>query len=58
MHSLKDRHTLLPDVLRLRGGHVHVQVTDIWFLRVGLEALPHPEGLAAWLKWVGDKHEP
>lgn len=57
-HSLEDRDTLFPDVLGLRGGHVHIQVADIGFLRVGLQTLSHPEGLGAWLEWVGDKQEP
>lgn len=58
VHALEDRYTIFPDVLGLRGGHVHIQVADIGFLRVGLQTLSHPEGLVAWLKWVGDKHEP
>lgn len=58
LHSLEDGYAPLPDVLGLRGGHVHIQVADIGFLRVGLQTLLHPEGLTAWLKRVGDKHEP
>lgn len=37
--------TLGPDVLSVRGRHVHVQVANVGFLSVCLETLSDPEWL-------------
>jgi len=39
--------TLVPNVLGVRGTHVHVQVADIGLLRIGLQTLSDPEGFGA-----------
>lgn len=50
-------HTPVPYVLSVRGRHVHVQVTDVGLLWVGLQTLFDPERLAASQKRVWDKNE-
>lgn len=50
-------YTLAPDVLGVRGRHVHVQVADIGLLRVGLQTLSDPELLGVQQEWVGDEDE-
>lgn len=49
--------TLVPDVLGVRGRHVHVQVADVGFLGVGLQTLSDPGGLGAPQEGVGDEDE-
>lgn len=51
-------YTLVPDVLGVRGRHVHVQVADIGLLRVGFQTLSDPEGLGAQQERVRDEDEP
>lgn len=50
--------TLAPNVVRIHKGHVHVQVTHVGLLRVGLQTLPQPEGLGALEEGVGYEDEP
>lgn len=50
-------YTLAPDVLGVRGRHVHVQVADVGLLSVGLQTLSDPEGLGAQQERVGDEDE-
>lgn len=52
MQVPQDVSTLVPDVLGLFGGHVHVQVTHIGLLRVRLQTLPNPVLLGARHKGV------
>lgn len=49
--------TLAPNVLGVRGRHVHVQVADVWFLRVDLQTLSDPVGLGAPQERIGNKDE-
>lgn len=53
----KAKNTLVPNVLGIRGGHVHVQVADVGLLRVDLQTLCDPEGFGAPQERVGDKRE-
>lgn len=50
-------YTLAPDVLGLRGRHVHVQVADIGLLWVRLQTLSDPGGLGARQERIGDEDE-
>ena len=49
---------LAPDVVGVGGGHVHVQVTHVGLLGVGLQTAAQPVGLGAPQEGVGDEDEP
>lgn len=50
-------YTISPNVLGVTWRHVHVQVADVWFLRIGLQTLSDPEALGAPQERIGDKDE-
>lgn len=50
--------TLAPDVLGVRGRHVHIQVADVGLLSVGFQTLSDPGELGAPQERVGDEDEP